>query len=58
MWKTQIKYFYLGFKRNISKGFKNPDKEFYLENPDKFFYLGFPDKIYSSGFLKPLEIFS
>ena len=27
IWKTQIKYFYLGFKRNISKCFKNPDEK-------------------------------
>ena len=50
IWETQIKHFCLGFKRNISKRFKNPDKKNYLENPDKIF-LSDPDKRFLSGFI-------
>ena len=42
MLKNPDKNVLSGFcKKNLSKGFINPDKKNYLENPDKIFLSGF-----------------
>ena len=35
-------FFFLGFKRNVSTGFINSDRKFYLENSDKNILSGKP----------------